>query len=97
MGFNIFGWFTKDKVKLLENMAKTIGKLFLGSLATAAWETSKDAVWRAEQSGLSGEEKFEMAYTELRGIVSSKTTGKWVLSLLLEIAVGVMKAQKGLI
>ena len=90
-------FFTRDKVKLLENMAKTIAKLFLGRLAESAWEVTKDSVWRAEQSGLPGDEKFELAYKEIKATLMSPTIGKWVISLLIELSVGVMRSQKGLI
>lgn len=90
-------FFTKDKVKILTGIATTIGKLFLGKLADNAWTATQNAVWKAEQLGGTGDEKFERAYEELRGIVTSASTGKWVFSLLIELSVGVMRASKGLI
>jgi len=97
MGFDIFGWFTRDRVKVLEGMAKTIARLFLGRLAESAWEVTKDSVWRAEQSGLPGDEKFELAYKEIKATLMSPSVGRWILSCLIELAVGVMRASKGLI
>lgn len=97
MNLDIFGWFTKDKVKVLEGIAKTIGKLFLGRLFDSAWAAIQDGVWRAEQTGKSGDEKFDMVINEASTVLKDKGTYRWVLSLLIEVAVGVLKASKGLI
>jgi len=91
----IFDFISKDKVKVLTAMAKTIGKLFLGKLADNAWTACLNATWKAEQIGGSGEDKFDYAMKDLVETLKSPTTGKWVLSVLIEIAVGVMKASKG--
>ena len=95
MGFNPFAWFTKDRLTVLEGIGKTIAKLFLGRLADNAWTQAKTSVWKAEQTGLPGDEKFEYALKDMLEVIKSPATAKWVWSVLLEIAVGVLRVQKG--
>lgn len=95
MSWNPFNWFTRDRVKVLESIAKTALKLFLGKTAEYAWTAIENGVWRAERSGLSGSAKFEQVYNEVKTTVSDPKLYTWLARMAIEIAVGIMKARAG--
>lgn len=88
-------WFKRSNVDVLKGIALTALKLFLGTASQGIWERINDSVWRAEHTGKPGAEKFEMVYGEIRAAVTDPKLYKWLLRAAIEVAVGILQAQKG--
>ena len=88
-------FFSRDKVKVLTNIALTVLKLFGVKQAENAWTAIENGVYRAEKSGKTGPEKLQQVYNETLEVVRDPKLYSFLLRSLIELAVGVMKQRAG--
>ena len=69
------------------SLSKRIIKILLGEVWERAYQIAKQEIKAAEESGVSGKEKFTMAYNAIKERLRSQEIPNSVLNLLIELVV----------
>lgn len=83
-------FFRKDSVKAVLEIGKSLLKIFIGKSADYLQEVAREEVFRAEQTGKTGLEKYEIAYKNIKSRLPQIKES--VINLAIEIAVNWLSA-----
>lgn len=84
---------SKDTVKIVSTLSIEIGRIFLGKATEGIWNRINSGVIRAESTGKSGWEKFDLVYDEVKAEVKNPKLYSWLLTILINAAVGILRRE----
>lgn len=88
----IVAFFRKDSVKAILEIGKKLLSIFVQKAAGELERTASEEVWKAEQTGKTGTEKYEMAYKGIKARFPELKES--IINLALEIACNWLTASK---
>ena len=90
-----FDWvFKKDVIQIFKSIIIKAVKLFLGKVVGEVYGIVHEEVIKAEGTGQSGWNKWEIAYKGIKKRVKSVDVPEYLLSILIEVAVSELKPDK---